>query len=73
MDDLICVRTFNDRPRAEMAQAVLAEHEILSLIEADDAGGIWPGLGWTTGGVRVLVTQEDAELARAALEGVETP
>lgn len=69
MMDLITIRTFLNRVEAEIAQGALAADGIESIVSADDAGGVRPGL-WM-GGVRLLVRAEDAERAERSL-GPET-
>ena len=73
MSDLACVKSFNDRSGAEIAQAVLAGNGIASLVDADDAGGAWPGFGLAAGGVRLLVAEENREVAQEALEEIRGP
>jgi hypothetical protein len=41
---------------------------IESMVRADDAGGVQPGL-WTGSGVQVLVRASDAELAKMVISG----
>jgi hypothetical protein len=55
----VVVRTFLNRIEAELAQSALEAADIESIVSADDAGGLRPGL-WM-GGVRLLVRAEDAE------------
>ena len=62
---LIVVRTFLNKVEAEIAQGALEAAAIESLIQADDAGGLRPGL-WTSG-VRLLVRAADAERANELL------
>ena len=67
MSDLVCVGNYPNRPEAELAKAILEEHGIRAMIHADDAGGMHLELQFTGGGVRLFVTEENAEAARAAL------
>ena len=62
---LIVVRTFLNKVEAEIAQGALEAAAIESLIQADDAGGLRPGL-WMSG-VRLLVRAADAERANELL------
>jgi len=65
--NLVTLKTFLNHVDADLAKSVLDSMGIESLISADDAGGLRPGL-WTGTGVRLLVRREDAELAGAVLE-----
>ena len=67
MPDLVCIKTCNNRIEAEMDKSFLESEGIQAMISADDAGGLRPDLLWATGGVRLLVKQEDAERASAIL------
>ena len=59
--DLVVVRTYLNRIEAELAHSALRAAGIVSMIEADGAGGTQPGL-WM-GGVKLLVRAEDATQA----------
>ena len=63
--ELVVVGTFLNRIEAEIAQGALEAADIESMISADDAGGLRPGL-WM-GGIRLLVRAEDAEEAERIL------
>ncbi len=67
MPDLVCIKTCNNSIEAEMDKSFLESEGIQAMISADDAGGLRPDLLWATGGVRLLVKQEDAERASAIL------
>jgi hypothetical protein len=64
--ELVVVATFLNRIEAEMARGVLEAAEIESMVSADDAGGLRPGL-WMSG-VKLLVRSEDAERAVSVLD-----
>jgi hypothetical protein len=66
MAELVVVRTFLNRIEAEMAQSALAAADVESIVSADDAGGLRPGL-WM-GGIRLLVRAEDAQQASEVLD-----
>jgi hypothetical protein len=53
------------RSDAELAQAALAAEGISAAVSADDAGGAYPFD--LSGGARLLVSEADAEWARAVL------
>jgi hypothetical protein len=65
--DLIVIRTFGNMFEAEVAQSALEAAGIESLLRADDAGGVQPGL-WVGRGVELLVHAEDAGRANEVLE-----
>ena len=65
--ELVAIRTFLNKFDAEIAQGALRAADIESMISADDAGGLRPGL-WM-GGVRLLVRVEDAKRAAKILDG----
>ena len=65
--DLVVVSTFPSTVDAEIAQGVLDEVEIESMVRSDDAGGMYPPLG---GGVQLLVRAEDAQRAVEALQAL---
>jgi len=60
--NLVVVRTFPNHIDAELARSALEAAEIQSIIQADDAGGVQPGL-WVGTAIGLLVKAED--LARA--------
>jgi Putative prokaryotic signal transducing protein len=66
LSDLVVVGTFNTRTEADLAKGALESAGIESMVAADDAGGVQPGL-WEGEGVRVLVNREDEESAREIL------
>ena len=68
MSELICVKTFANRLEAELAKSVLESNAIKSSVSADDAGGMRPDLGFTSGGVKLFVLDENAERALELLE-----
>lgn len=63
--ELVVVGTFMNKIDAEIAQGALQAADIESLVSADDAAGLQPGL-WLSG-VRLLVRSEDAEQATTIL------
>jgi hypothetical protein len=66
---LVVLTRYRWRYEAEMAQGLLEDAGIGSLISADDAGGALGGMGLPVGElpVRLLVPEEDAPLARETL------
>jgi len=64
--DLVVVGTFNNRPEADVAKSALDAAGIMSMVLADDAGGVQPGL-WEGRGVAVVVNRQDEAQAREIL------
>ena len=65
MPELVVVGEFPNRIDAEVAQSVLEADGIESMVSADDAGGVQPGL-WMSG-VRLFVREAYAVRALAIL------
>jgi len=63
MKDLIKIRTFAQRPEAELAKGLLAAYGVEATISADDCGGFRPHLSLVTGGIQLLIKKEDKEKA----------
>lgn len=61
------VRTFSNEIEAEMAMSALEAAGIESAMKRDDCGGVQPAMG-LTGGVQVIVDDEDLEVATEVLE-----
>jgi hypothetical protein len=61
--EILVIRTFLTRIEAEIAQVTLEAASIESMLAADDAGGLRPGLA----GTRLLVRAEDVERAAEVL------
>jgi hypothetical protein len=64
-DSITVVGTYATRTDAEVAQATLASEGIVSVLQADDAGGAYPFD--LSGAAHLLVDRRDAERARAFL------
>ena len=62
--DLIAVGTFRSTADAQIAQGILDEAGIESMIRADNAGGMYPALS----GAELLVRAEDSEKAQDVLD-----
>ena len=69
MARLIVVSTFRSTADALIAQGVLNDAGIDSMIRSDNAGGMYPALA----GAELLVTAEDVERALEALEAIPPP
>ncbi len=68
MADLVCIRTYNNRPEAELAKGLLGASGVKAIVSADDAGGMRPHLTLGMGGVRLLVKKEDVQKVLGILE-----
>jgi len=62
--DLISVSTFRSTADAQIAKGILDEAGIESMIQSDNAGGMYPALA----GADLLVRAADAEKANDALQ-----
>jgi len=63
MSDLVAVETFRSTVEAEIAQGILDEAGVESMIRSDNAGGMYPAID----GAVLLVRPADAEKAQEAL------
>jgi hypothetical protein len=66
-ENLVVIRTFNNRVEADVAGSALDAAQIDATLSADDAGGLQPGL-WVGEGVSLLVRPEDAQRAAEILD-----
>jgi len=60
---------FSSRAEAELACGLLSSHGIEAYVRGDDAGGAYPQLPFTMGGMVVVVPDERLEEARDLLDG----
>lgn len=72
MSTLVSVKTFANRPEAELARGMLEAAGIHAVVTADDAGGMRPELAFSRG-VRLLVAVEEVERASTLLAAQEPP
>jgi hypothetical protein len=72
MENLSIVATFVNEMDADLAQATLSAAGIESFIRFDDMGGMMPSLQ-ESGGVKLLVSPEQLDEARALLSETATP
>ena len=63
----VTVKTFYNRIEADIAKGMLEENGIRAVLRADDAGGMYPQLAFSTG-VQLQVEKENEETARTLLE-----
>ena len=67
MSDIIVLKVFTSEIDAKMAQEALQNSGVKSFVFKDDVGGMEPQLQLTAG-VRLLVSDADAERAHQLLE-----
>jgi hypothetical protein len=67
--DLVSIGTFRSTADARIAQGILDEAGIESMIRSDNAGGMYPAID----GAYLLVRAEDVDRANDALAETEEP
>lgn len=67
VSDVVVIKTFANRSEAALAKSVLESNGIQAFVSADDAGGMGPETGFTTGGAKLFVLQDDVDAALALL------
>ena len=70
-DEISVIKVYDDEMEASMAQQVLENAGINSFIQKDDAGGLAPSLQ-LTGGVSLIVNQDDAKRAADLIREFDT-
>lgn len=65
MDDLICIKKFGNRTEADIVKSKLDANGITSLVQSDDAGGMYP---FMTERIQLFVRKEDKEKAEKLLQ-----
>jgi hypothetical protein len=65
MTDLVCIKKFGSRYEANIAKSVLDASHIVSFIQSDDAGGMYP---FMTEQIRLLVKKTDIQTAKKILQ-----
>ena len=73
MSRLVCIKTFANRVEAGMAKSMLEANGIKASVSADDAGGWRPDLGFTTGGIKLFILEDNADVAVKLLDQVSGP
>lgn len=68
MSKLVCLGTFASREQANMAKSTLEANGINAAVSADDAGGARPDVGFTSGGAKLFVLDEDVARAIKILD-----
>jgi hypothetical protein len=64
---LVVVRSYGNRPEADLARGAMEDAAVQAIIQADTAGGMREHLAWSGAGFKILVREEDATLARDVL------
>jgi Putative prokaryotic signal transducing protein len=65
--NLLVVQTFGSQQEADMAKGALESAGIDAIIQADSVGGMRPHIAWASGGIKLLVREEDEATAREIL------
>jgi hypothetical protein len=65
-NELVVLRTFTNHIEADLARSALEAVGIESMVRADDAGGLEPGL-WVATRVQLVVRAEDQQWAAEVL------
>ena len=65
--NLVVVHEFSSSHEAEIARGALQASGIDAMIQADTIGGMRPHVAWAGGGFKLLVREEDVEIARDVL------
>jgi len=71
-DEISVIKVFTDEMEASMAQQVLEDAGIKSYIQKDDMGSLAPSMQ-LTGGVRLIVNQDEAERAAELIRDYDNP
>jgi hypothetical protein len=72
MSELIPIKAFPTRMEADLAKAILEANGIGAVLQADDAGGMRPGLG-SLQRIRILVAASDVTGALGLLTDPAAP
>ncbi|MGB2623612.1 MAG: DUF2007 domain-containing protein [Candidatus Acidiferrum sp.] len=64
---LVVVQSYGTRPEADFAKGALEDAGVPAMIQADTAGGMREHLAWSGSGFKILVREEDADVARDLL------
>ncbi|MBI2646630.1 MAG: DUF2007 domain-containing protein [Deltaproteobacteria bacterium] len=67
MEDLVCIKIFNNKVEAEMAKQLLENNDIPTRMLSDDVGGMEPHLRLHSGGVKLLVSKSNSQKALSLL------
>jgi len=72
MSQLVILKTYYHKHDAQMAQGLLNERGIDSILQTDDCGGFRPHISLSMGNARLLVQKEDVEQAKETLKVLDT-
>jgi len=64
---LVVIRVYGSRVEADLAKCMPVDAEIEAMGQADTAGGMREHLAWHGAGFKILVREQDAEVARELL------
>ena len=67
----MCIKTYLSNPEAEIAKGMLQNSDIEAVISADDCGGMTSNLSFATGGIRLLVKEEEVQKAKEILSSLD--
>jgi len=67
MKDLVLIKTFLSKHEAEIAKGLLEDQAIEAVISLDDVGGHLPEFALISGGIKLLVKEEDIQRAKSIL------
>ncbi len=68
MSKLVCIQTFATRIDAALTRSLLEANGIKACVSADDVGGLNPEIGFTSGGTKLFVLEEDVGAALSLLK-----
>ncbi len=68
---LTIVKKYESRVNAEIGKKTLEIHGVRSQIQSDDAGGMRPDVGMASGGVNLLVQEDELQEAQNLLSNEE--
>jgi hypothetical protein len=69
MNELVCIKTYNNRLEANVDKTYLESLGIEAVIQADDAGGAYP-FPFIVKGVLLLVNKNDLKKAKEELNKI---
>jgi hypothetical protein len=68
MTGLICIKVCLNKVEADIIKGLLKANSIDAIISEDTCGGLRPDLAYHTGGIKILVKENDKEKALEILE-----
>ncbi|NGX32483.1 MAG: hypothetical protein K1060chlam4_00530 [Candidatus Anoxychlamydiales bacterium] len=70
MSEIVCIKIFIDKLKAEICKDYLSKEGIVSYLNSDDCGGLEPQMA--IHGVKLMVNEEDSKRALALISDLET-